>query len=75
MKRAQSPAASITRLPPERVTVHNHLLGGGFGRLDRVSEFASLSARHDADLDLHGLIILVLRRCFHLDQPVVSPQL
>jgi isoquinoline 1-oxidoreductase subunit beta len=32
MTRAQSTAASITGLPPERVTVHNHLLGGGFGR-------------------------------------------
>ncbi|MGH6822179.1 MAG: molybdopterin cofactor-binding domain-containing protein [Methylocella sp.] len=32
MTRAQSVAASITGLPPERVTVHNHLLGGGFGR-------------------------------------------
>ena len=42
---------------------------------ERLSEFARLSARHDADLDLHGIIILVLRRCFHLDQPVVSKQL
>jgi hypothetical protein len=42
---------------------------------DRLSEFARLSARHDADLDQHGLIILVLRRCFHLDQPVVSQHL
>lgn len=32
MTRAQSVAASITGLPPEKVTVHNHLLGGGFGR-------------------------------------------
>ena len=32
MTRAQSVAASITGLPPEQVTVHNHLLGGGFGR-------------------------------------------
>jgi isoquinoline 1-oxidoreductase beta subunit len=32
MTRAQAVAASITGLPPERVTVHNHLLGGGFGR-------------------------------------------
>ena len=32
MTRAQSVAASIIGLPPEKVTVHNHLLGGGFGR-------------------------------------------
>jgi hypothetical protein len=44
---------------------------------DRLSEFASLSARYDeiSNLDLHGLIILVLRCRFHLDQPVVSQQL
>lgn len=30
--RAQSAAAEVTGLPIERVFVHNHLLGGGFGR-------------------------------------------
>ena len=30
--RAQSTAAEVTGLPPEKVKVHNHLLGGGFGR-------------------------------------------
>ena len=30
--RAQGVAAQITGLPPEKVVVHNHLLGGGFGR-------------------------------------------
>jgi isoquinoline 1-oxidoreductase subunit beta len=29
---AQTAAAKVTGLPPERVQVHNHLLGGGFGR-------------------------------------------
>jgi isoquinoline 1-oxidoreductase subunit beta len=29
---AQTAAAKLTGLPPERVRVHNHLLGGGFGR-------------------------------------------
>jgi isoquinoline 1-oxidoreductase subunit beta len=28
----QTAAAKVTGLPPERVRVHNHLLGGGFGR-------------------------------------------
>lgn len=30
--RAQAAAAQLTGLPVERVQVHNHLLGGGFGR-------------------------------------------
>jgi isoquinoline 1-oxidoreductase subunit beta len=29
---AQTAAAKLTGLPPEKVQVHNHLLGGGFGR-------------------------------------------
>ncbi len=32
MTRAQATAAKVTGLPLEKVTVHNHLLGGGFGR-------------------------------------------
>jgi len=32
LARAQKAAAKITGLPLEKVTVHNHLLGGGFGR-------------------------------------------
>jgi isoquinoline 1-oxidoreductase subunit beta len=32
MSRAQAVAAEVTGLPPEKVTVHNHMLGGGFGR-------------------------------------------
>jgi isoquinoline 1-oxidoreductase beta subunit len=30
--RVQGIAAKVTGLPPEKVTVHNHLIGGGFGR-------------------------------------------
>jgi isoquinoline 1-oxidoreductase beta subunit len=30
--RAQATAAKATGLPPDKVTVHNHLIGGGFGR-------------------------------------------
>ena len=30
--RALATAAAVTGLPPEKVQVHNHLLGGGFGR-------------------------------------------
>ena len=32
LSRAQAAAAEITGLPKERVKVHNHLIGGGFGR-------------------------------------------
>jgi isoquinoline 1-oxidoreductase beta subunit len=32
MARAQSEAAKAAGLPPEKVTVHNHYIGGGFGR-------------------------------------------
>ena len=30
--RAEATAAEVTGFPPEKVQVHNHLLGGGFGR-------------------------------------------
>jgi isoquinoline 1-oxidoreductase subunit beta len=30
--RAQATAAQVTGLPPDKIRVHNHLLGGGFGR-------------------------------------------
>ncbi len=30
--RAQAAAAKVTGLPPDKVIVHNHLIGGGFGR-------------------------------------------
>ena len=32
VSRAQATAAQVTGLPPEKVQVHNYLLGGGFGR-------------------------------------------
>jgi isoquinoline 1-oxidoreductase beta subunit len=32
MARVQSTAAATTGLPPEKIIVHNHVLGGGFGR-------------------------------------------
>lgn len=32
LSRAQAAAAAVTGLPVEKVTVHNHYLGGGFGR-------------------------------------------
>src|SRR5206468_1613394 len=32
LARAQAAAAKVTGLPLEKIVVHNHLLGGGFGR-------------------------------------------
>jgi isoquinoline 1-oxidoreductase beta subunit len=32
LSRVQATAAKVTGLPPEKVVVHNHMLGGGFGR-------------------------------------------
>src|SRR5258705_4632726 len=32
LARAQAAAAKITGLPLDKVVVHNHLIGGGFGR-------------------------------------------
>jgi isoquinoline 1-oxidoreductase beta subunit len=32
LSRAQAVAAKVTGLPADKVTVHNHLIGGGFGR-------------------------------------------
>ena len=32
LARVQAAAALLTGLPPEKVVVHNHLIGGGFGR-------------------------------------------
>jgi isoquinoline 1-oxidoreductase subunit beta len=32
LSRVQTSAAKLTGFPPEKVVVHNHLLGGGFGR-------------------------------------------
>ena len=32
LARAQATAAEVTGLPLDKVVVHNHLLGGGFGR-------------------------------------------
>jgi len=32
MARVQGMSAKAAGLPPEKVIVHNHLIGGGFGR-------------------------------------------
>ena len=48
LARAQSVAAAASGIPVEKVTIHNHLIGGGFGRRLEVDmvERAVLIAKH-----------------------------
>jgi isoquinoline 1-oxidoreductase beta subunit len=53
--RAQAIAAKVTGLPPEKVTVHNHLLGGGFGRrleVDFVEQAVLVAKQTDGPVKL-----------------------
>jgi isoquinoline 1-oxidoreductase beta subunit len=48
--RAQAAAAKVTGLPLDRVVVHNHLIGGGFGRrleVDGVTRAAQIAQQVD----------------------------
>src|SRR5260221_10443951 len=50
LARAQAAAAEASGLPPEKVTVHNHFLGGGFGRrleVDYVSQAVAIAKQLD----------------------------
>jgi isoquinoline 1-oxidoreductase subunit beta len=50
MTRAQATAAQVTGLPPEKVKVHNHLLGGGFGRrldIDGITQAVRIAKQVD----------------------------
>jgi isoquinoline 1-oxidoreductase beta subunit len=50
LSRAQAIAASVTGLPLDRVTVHNHLIGGGFGRrleVDMVDKAVQIAKQVD----------------------------
>jgi isoquinoline 1-oxidoreductase beta subunit len=51
LSRAQATAAEVTGLPLEKVVVHNHLLGGGFGRrleVDYVTQAVRIAKQVDA---------------------------
>ncbi|MGV1013808.1 MAG: molybdopterin cofactor-binding domain-containing protein [Methyloceanibacter sp.] len=53
--RAQAVAAQITGLPPEKVTVHNHVLGGGFGRrleVDFIAQAVEFAKQVDGPLKI-----------------------
>jgi isoquinoline 1-oxidoreductase subunit beta len=50
MARAQATAAEVTGLPLEKVVVHNHLLGGGFGRrldVDSITQAVRIARQVD----------------------------
>jgi isoquinoline 1-oxidoreductase beta subunit len=50
LARAQATAAEVTGLPLEKVTVHNHLIGGGFGRrleIDGVTRAVQIAKQVD----------------------------
>ncbi|MCA6122951.1 xanthine dehydrogenase family protein molybdopterin-binding subunit [Bradyrhizobium sp. WSM 1704] len=55
LSRAQAVAAKALNLPPEKVVVHNHLLGGGFGRrleVDSVIRAVQIAKQVDAPVKL-----------------------
>jgi isoquinoline 1-oxidoreductase beta subunit len=50
LARAQATAAQVTGLPLDKVTVHNHLIGGGFGRrleIDGVTRAVQIAKQVD----------------------------
>ncbi|OIM90849.1 aldehyde dehydrogenase, partial [Bradyrhizobium elkanii] len=55
LSRAQAVAAKVLNMPPEKVVVHNHLLGGGFGRrleVDGVIRAVQIAKQVDAPVKL-----------------------
>ena len=53
LSRAHKAAATAAGLPPEKVTIHNHLIGGGFGRrleTDYVDKAVRIAAKVEGPL-------------------------
>ncbi|CDG82136.1 xanthine dehydrogenase family protein molybdopterin-binding subunit [Janthinobacterium agaricidamnosum] len=53
--RAQAAAAAVTGLPVEKVTVHNHYLGGGFGRrleVDSITRAVQIAQHVDSPVKI-----------------------
>jgi isoquinoline 1-oxidoreductase subunit beta len=53
--RAQATAAEVTGLPPEKVQVHNHLIGGGFGRrldVDGITQAVAIAKQVDGPVKI-----------------------
>jgi isoquinoline 1-oxidoreductase subunit beta len=79
ISRAQAIAAKITGLPLEKVVVHNHLLGGGFGRrleVDGIEKAVRIAQKIDGPVKVIWTreedIQQALYRPFYLDRFAAS---
>ncbi|MFL5402657.1 MAG: molybdopterin cofactor-binding domain-containing protein [Gemmatimonadales bacterium] len=70
LSRVQGTAAKVTGLPPEKVVVHNHLLGGGFGRRLEV-DFETKAVRIAKEVD--GPVKVVWTREEDIQHDVYRP--
>ena len=55
VSRAQATAAQVTGLPPEKIQVHNHLIGGGFGRrldVDGITQAVAIAKQVDGPVKI-----------------------
>jgi isoquinoline 1-oxidoreductase beta subunit len=55
VSRAQATTAEVTGLPPERIQVHNHLIGGGFGRrldVDGITQAVAIAKQVDGPVKI-----------------------
>jgi isoquinoline 1-oxidoreductase subunit beta len=55
VSRAQATAAQVTGLSPDKVQVHNHLLGGGFGRrldVDGITQAVAIAKQVDGPVKI-----------------------
>jgi isoquinoline 1-oxidoreductase beta subunit len=55
VSRAQATAAQVTGLPPEKIQVHNHLIGGGFGRrldVDGITQAVAIAKHVDGPVKI-----------------------
>src|SRR4029079_14206052 len=70
VSRAQATAAQVTGLPPEKVQVHNYLLGGGFGRrldVDGITQAVAIAKQ------IEGPVKIVWSREEDLQHDVYRP--
>jgi isoquinoline 1-oxidoreductase beta subunit len=70
LSRVQATAAQVTGFPPEKVVVHNHLLGGGFGRRLEV-DFETKAVRIAKEVD--GPVKVVWTREEDIQHDVYRP--
>jgi CO/xanthine dehydrogenase Mo-binding subunit len=70
VSRAQATAAEVTGLPPDKVQVHNHLIGGGFGRrldVDGITQAVKIAKQVD------GPVKIVWSRAEDIQHDVYRP--